>query len=164
MKKAIASIIGAVALWACILVGAALAQGPIYTGTLEFTWEVYTETVVSDDLLSFANQCVIEVRQDGTITYLLTTGVPDCDPIFDGIAPEPIGCGSSVPFTLTLPVGLSAVWVRCGWFFEYPEGVEVTFMDLDPPTVEDGEHFWLWDEVTRQMRAFLPLIMRRATP
>lgn len=164
MKKVVGSVIGALGLWAYLLAGEVLAQGPVYTGTLEFTWEVYTETVAAPDLLGLTNQCIFEVRQDGLISDWLTTEVPDCEPILDGDPPEPVACGSPVPFSLSLPLGQSVIWVRCGWFFEYPDRTEVTFMDLEPPSTKDGDHFWLWDEVFRPTRILLPLIMKNATP
>jgi len=147
MKQLLAFAI-AIILWISIM-GCAAAQEP-YEGTLTFRWDIPGEVEV-EPTATVINQCVAEVRQGGEVVDWTTFTVPDCVPLEE---PGTGQCGSTVSFTVNPPLGVSKIHVRCTWI---ADGAVLAYMELDPPTEVDEQHFWLYETITRLRILNVPL-------
>lgn len=145
----------AVALWLSVS-GHAAAQEP-YEATLSFRWDAPREVEVEPTAIVI-NQCVAEIRQGGKVVpdAWTTFTVPDCEPLEESGVGQ---CGSNVTFTLNPPFGQSDVRVRCVWI---ADGEVLAYMELDPPTVQDEQHFWLFESISRPYLLYLPATYRNA--
>lgn len=151
MKKLIWAILLGSAIW---LIGAVTCSAQVpYTVTLSISWDVYTSTIVSDPI-SVTNQLVVEARQNGDVVDWGTTTIPDC--VVETEGPETGQCGSEASVVVDLPVGHFEIWTRAAWF----SNEEVLYyLDLDPPTEMDDNHFWLMGEVIiTSQRIYLPIV------
>lgn len=153
MKKLLAATILAIPLLV-LFIGTCMAGEP-YTVTLQISWDTYTSTIVADPK-AVINQFVAEARAPGNQVYDFSTGsIPDCIP---SITAAGTGfCGSTIELPLDLVSGQTNIWVRGAWI----SGTEMlAYLSLEPPTVTDGQHFWLYDVVDIPSDIYLPVIVQ----